>query len=187
MFTNPLPSQSPVLHVTRSHSSSRSSPSGTSVHVPSEPDTSQARHVPAELPRLSGPDERSADVAARYLDVRDQLIPLVLDLLRVQLDARGSWQMTLNNGIDVRLGRRDVAERTDLYLDVVADIITGRAADIEYVDMRYSNGFTIGWNNGSRTPVDDAEEGVNATARQEHVPGVVVEGPLFGGAQEIAY
>ena len=46
-------------------------------------------------------------------------------------------------------------------LDVVANIITGRAADIEYVDMRYSNGFTIGWNNGSRTPVDDTEDGVD--------------------------
>ena len=58
------------------------------------------------------------------------------------------------------LGRRDGDERTGLFLDVVANSITGRAADIEYVDMRYSNGFTIGWNNGSRTPVDDAEEGV---------------------------
>ena len=105
----------------------------------------EARHVPAELPRLSGPDERSAEVAKRYLDVRDQLIPAGLDLLRVDLDARGSWQMTLNNGIDVRLGRRNVDERTDLFLDVVADIITSRATDIDYVDMRYGNGFTIGW------------------------------------------
>ena len=48
-----------------------------------------------------------------------------------------------------------------LFLDIVADIITGRAAEIDYVDMRYSNGFTIGWNNGSRTPVDDAEEGMD--------------------------
>jgi cell division protein FtsQ len=118
-----------------------------------------ARHIPAELPRLSGPEDRSADVAQRYLAVRDRLIPVGLDLRRVHLDARGAWDMTLNNGVEVRLGRRDVDERTDLFLDIVADIITGRAAEIDYVDMRYSNGFTIGWNNGSRTPVDDAEEG----------------------------
>jgi len=66
----------------------------------------------------------------------------------------------LLNGVNVRLGRRDIDERTDLFLDIVADIITGRAAEIEYVDMRYSNGFTIGWNNGSRSPVTDPEEGV---------------------------
>lgn len=119
-----------------------------------------ARHIPAELPRLSGPADSSAEVARRYLEVRDRLIPLGLDLRSVRLDPRGSWDMTLQNGVEVRLGRRDVDERTELFLDVVANIITGRAADIDYVDMRYSNGFTIGWNNGSRTPVDDADEHV---------------------------
>ena len=117
-----------------------------------------ARHTPAELPRLSGPDDRSAEVARRYLEVRDQLIPVGLDLRRVHLDARGSWQMTLSNGIEVRLGRRDVAERTDLFLSVVANIIPGRAGDIDYVDMRYGNGFTIGWKGGSKTPVADPGE-----------------------------
>jgi cell division protein FtsQ len=114
-----------------------------------------ARHTPAELPRLSGPDDRSAEVATRYLTVRDQLIPVGLDLRRVNLDARGSWEMTLNNGIEVRLGRRNVVERTDLFLDIVTDIITGHAKEIDYVDMRYGNGFTIGWNGGPTTPVTD--------------------------------
>ena len=118
----------------------------------------EARHVPAELPRLSGPDNSSDDVAKRYLAVRDQLIPLGLDLRRVHLDARGSWEMTLGNGIEVRIGRRDVAERTGLFLDVVANIITGRAADIDYVDMRYGNGFTIGWKGGAKTPVEDSQK-----------------------------
>ena len=118
----------------------------------------ESRHVPAELPRLSGPATHSAEVAARYLAVRDQLIPVGLDVRRVHLDARGSWDMTLSNGIEVRLGRRDVAERTDLFLEIVADIITSRAMEIEYVDMRYGNGFTIGWKGGAQTPVSDPEK-----------------------------
>jgi cell division protein FtsQ len=36
---------------------------------------SEARHIPAELPRLSGPDDSSAEVAMRYLEVRDQWAP----------------------------------------------------------------------------------------------------------------
>ena len=119
---------------------------------------SNARHIPAELPRLSGPDPRAAEVAKRYLAVREQLIPLGLDVRRVHLDARGSWDMTLGNGIEVRLGRKAVADRTDLFLDVVADIITGRAKQIDYIDMRYGNGFTIGWKGGSQTPVSDPEK-----------------------------
>jgi cell division protein FtsQ len=113
------------------------------------------RHIPAELPRLSGPEGRSGEVARRYLAVRDRLIPVGLDLRRVHLDPRGAWEMTLHNGVEVRLGRRETEDRTELFLDIVADIITSRAAEIEYVDMRYSNGFTIGWNNGSNTPVTD--------------------------------
>ncbi len=113
------------------------------------------RHAPAELPRLSGPDKRASEVAARYLAVREQLIPLGLDVRRVHLDARGSWEMTLGNGIEVRLGRKAVADRTELFLAVVADIITSRATDIKYVDMRYGNGFTIGWKSESQTPVSD--------------------------------
>lgn len=118
----------------------------------------EARHPPAELPRLSGPDDRSAEVAKRYLTVRDQLIPAGLDLRRVHLDARGSWEMTLNNGIEVRLGRRNVSERTDLLLDVVTDIITGHSKEIDYVDMRYGNGFTIGWTEGANAPLAEPEQ-----------------------------
>lgn len=118
----------------------------------------EARHPPAELPRLSGPDERSAEVAQRYLQVRDRLIPAGLDLQRVHVDARGSWDMTLQNGINVRLGRRDVAERTELFLRVVADIITSRAKEIEYVDMRYGNGFTIGWSGGAAIPLPEQQQ-----------------------------
>ena len=119
------------------------------------------RHLPAELPRLSGPEGRAAEVARRYLQVRERLIPLGLDLRRVHLDARGAWEMTLQNGVEIRLGRREIAERTELFLDIVADIITSRAAEIQYVDMRYSNGFTIGWNNGSNTPVTDPDQGTD--------------------------
>jgi cell division protein FtsQ len=118
----------------------------------------ETRHIPAELPRLSGPRDRADDVARRYLEVREQLIPLGLDLREIHLDARGAWQMMLANGVEVRLGRRSVDDRTGLFLAVVANIITGRAADIEYVDMRYSNGFTIGWKDGATTPVTDPQD-----------------------------
>lgn len=116
-----------------------------------------ARHIPAELPRLSGPPDRSAEVARRYLDVRAHLIPLGLDLRRVHMDARGAWEMTLLNGIEVRLGRKNTDERTKLFIDVVANIVSRREADIEFVDMRYSNGFAIGWEDESRSPAKDEQ------------------------------
>ncbi len=41
---------------------------------------------------------------------------------------------------------------------VVANIITANAKDIDYVDLRYSNGFTIGWD-PARAPASGDEEG----------------------------
>ena len=115
----------------------------------------QAQHLPAELPRLAGPAGQFAAVAKRYLEVRERLIPVGLDVRTVELDARGAWNLKLTNGVDVRLGRRDTDLRADLFIDVVADVIAGRAADIDYVDMRYSNGFTVGWKDGASAPADE--------------------------------
>lgn len=113
---------------------------------------SDARHIPAELPRLSGPEDEAATVAKRYLAIREQLIPLGLDVRQLNVDARGAWDMTLQNGVEIRLGRRDVKQRTQLFLDVVANIVSSREAEIDYADMRYSNGFTIGWKDGAEAP-----------------------------------
>lgn len=118
---------------------------------------SDARHVPAELPRLSGPDDQASVVATRYLKIRAQLIPIGLDVRRLHVDARGAWEMTLQNGVDVRLGRKDVDARSQLFIDVAASIISSRAEEIDFVDMRYGNGFTIGWKSGSKSPLQNAE------------------------------
>ncbi|MEX2495729.1 MAG: cell division protein FtsQ/DivIB [Woeseia sp.] len=130
----------------------------------------EARHIPAELPRLSGPPERSGEVALRYLDVRENLIPAGLDVRRIHLDNRGAWDMTLSNGVHVRLGRREVAERTKLFLDVVANIVSSREGEIDFVDMRYSNGFTIGWNGDTPAPPEEPQE-----TEEEMVAGRIAE------------
>ena len=104
-----------------------------------------AEHLPADLPRLSGPAARSDEVARRYLEIREQLLPLGMDVSRVAVDGRDSWTMILSNGIEIRLGRRHTEERAALFVSVVADIVAARAADISYVDLRYGSGFAIGW------------------------------------------
>ncbi|HKE44357.1 MAG TPA: cell division protein FtsQ/DivIB [Steroidobacteraceae bacterium] len=104
-----------------------------------------ARHVPPELPRLTGPDGTEAQVAQRYLAAQGRLIEVGLRLAAVDLDARGAWQLELSNGISVRLGRRQVDDRLDRFIQAAVPTIAGRAEDIAYVDMRYSNGFAVGW------------------------------------------
>ena len=103
------------------------------------------RHVPPELPRLDGPEGSEWQVAQRYLAIQGRLVEQGLRVTALRLDQRGAWELDLTNGVTVRLGRRQVDERMDRLVRVTAPVIVGRAAEIAYVDMRYSNGFAIGW------------------------------------------
>jgi cell division protein FtsQ len=111
-----------------------------------------ARYLPQELPRLDGPPGTEAEVAQRYLAMQGRLLDLGLRLTALRLDPRGAWEMDLSNGVTVRLGRSQVDQRTDRFMRVAAQVIAGHAAEIDHVDMRYSNGFSIGWRDGTTTP-----------------------------------
>jgi cell division protein FtsQ len=111
---------------------------------------SDSRFVPPELPRLAGPPGTEAEVVARYLATQGRLVEAGMRLVALQLDARGAWELGLDNGISVRFGRRQVDERLERFIGVALRLIAQRATDIEYVDMRYTNGFAIGWR-GSAT------------------------------------
>ena len=49
----------------------------------------------------------------------------------------------------MRLGSRQVDERFERFMIAAAEARGQRADDIAYVDMRYSNGFAIGWRSGA--------------------------------------
>jgi cell division protein FtsQ len=106
---------------------------------------SEARFVPPELPQLAGPMGSESEVTARYLATQGRLTEVGLRLVALTLDARGALNLTLDNGVQVRLGRQQIDARFERFMLVAARIVSQRAADITYVDMRYSNGFAVGW------------------------------------------
>lgn len=104
-----------------------------------------ARDVRADLPQLNGPEGTETEVAKLYLDTYPRLLTVGLTLSRVTLDERGAWSLQLRNGIEVRLGREDTAARLERFIRAASPVIATRSGDVAYVDMRYSNGFSIGW------------------------------------------
>ena len=104
---------------------------------------------PTGLARLSGPAGSEAEVTQRYLAMQRRLEAASLAIAALRLDARGAWQLDLANGITVRLGRSQVDERFEKFMGAALGIVEHRAADISYVDMRYTNGFAIGWRSGA--------------------------------------
>ena len=102
-------------------------------------------HIPPELAQLAGPDGKESLVAQRYLAAEGRLSQAGLRLTAMRLDARGAWEFDLANGVTVRLGRRQVDERFEKFMNTALKIVTQRGEDIAHVDMRYTNGFAIGW------------------------------------------
>ena len=117
-----------------------------------------ARYVPPELPLLEGPEGSERMVAQLYLDAQGRFLEAGLRLSRVRLDDRGSWELELGNGVLVRLGRLGVTERLDRFLRLAGPLVAQRPAEIRYVDMRYTNGFSVGWNPRSALAVAPQED-----------------------------
>lgn len=111
---------------------------------------SEVRHIPPELPKLSGPPGTENAVAQRYLAIQGRLVEAGMRITALRLDARGSWEIDLDSGVTVRLGRRQVDERFERFVVAALQLVAQRSADIAYVDMRYANGFAVGWRGGSR-------------------------------------
>jgi cell division protein FtsQ len=109
-----------------------------------------ARHIPPELPQLNGPAGTEAQVAKLYLDTYPRLLAVGLRLSRVELDPRGAWSLALSNGVEVRLGRQDVETRLERFIQVASPVVASRTGEVSYVDLRYSNGFSVGWNAPAR-------------------------------------
>ncbi|TDJ48082.1 MAG: FtsQ-type POTRA domain-containing protein [Gammaproteobacteria bacterium] len=102
-------------------------------------------HVPVELPRLAGPEGSEQRVARMFFAIQRRLEQRGMAAVALRLDQRGAWEVRLSSGIRVRLGASFVTQRLDRFFEAVDTVIAVEAERVDYVDMRYTNGFAIGW------------------------------------------
>ena len=136
-----------IVRVTEHQAAARWGESGL-LNVRGELFTERSQHAFAELPSLAGPPGTERDVARRYLAVRGKLAEAGLTLESLELDERGAWRLVLGGGQEIRLGRRDIDERLYRFFGVVAPALAADLKRVAYVDLRYTNGFAVGWRDG---------------------------------------
>jgi cell division protein FtsQ len=117
-----------------------------------------AKHIPAELPRLSGPAGSELQVAKRFFELDVQLKQRGLNAVALAVDERGAWKLELSNGIDVRFGAVALEARTTRFFEAFDLVLAPLANKVGYVDMRYTNGFSIGWKPVGRMKLADTGE-----------------------------
>ena len=101
-----------------------------------------------ELPQLAGPDGAAALVAARFRDYGAALKRRSLAITALRLSPRGGWQLRTSGSppVTIEIGRDEPAERLARFMGYYAGTVgalTRTGAHVDYVDLRYRNGFAV--------------------------------------------
>ncbi|MGZ8156909.1 MAG: cell division protein FtsQ/DivIB [Burkholderiales bacterium] len=96
-----------------------------------------------KLPVFIGPEGTSKEVAIQYEYFRRNLAPLGSMPVLVQLTPRRAWQVRVEGGPTIQLGRDDIEARLARYIEAYDRTIATLNRRIDYVDLRYSNGFAV--------------------------------------------
>jgi cell division protein FtsQ len=111
--------------------------------------------LPADLPRMAGPDGTSAQVLAAYDVFRETLAPSHLRIVALTLTPRRSWRLDLegeanDQRLTILLDRDQPRNRLERFARVYQASLASEATAIRQVDLRYTNGFAVAWQLGAR-------------------------------------
>jgi cell division protein FtsQ len=96
------------------------------------------------LPSFVGPPGSAKEITIQYGNFQRSLGALGLAPVQVQVSARRAWQVRLASGLVIELGRENVEARLDRFIGVYDRTVAKLQRRINYVDLRYSNGFAVG-------------------------------------------
>lgn len=101
------------------------------------------------LPRLFGPEARSAEVLGMFKALQEVFAPLDLAVDQLEVTKSGGWHARLDSGGVLELGRGDrgeVLERTQRFVKTITQV-SGRygrwPAAVESADLRHDNAYAI--------------------------------------------
>ncbi len=94
---------------------------------------------------LRGPDSEAVQVLSQFAGWHERLITKEIVLRGVELEARGAWNLVLENQVLVRLGREQVDERLGRFVKAYEKALFEKVERIAQVDVRYTNGVAVRW------------------------------------------
>ena len=105
------------------------------------------------LPVFNGPQDGVQEMSAQYLAFKQQLEPIGRQPAQLSLSPRRAWQIKLDNGLTVELGKDQVEARLGKFVKVFNRSIAKLNRTVDYVDLRYPNGFAVRMEHTSAGPV----------------------------------
>lgn len=94
--------------------------------------------------KLYGPLDTSSEVLQVWRDISPKFEALHLTITSLVLNERRAWQIILDNGIRLELGKESLEERIERFISLYKNL--GSATErVSYIDLRYDTGASIGW------------------------------------------
>lgn len=96
-----------------------------------------------ELPVFIGPEGAAREMAIQYRYFLRSLEAIGDKPVQVRVTARRAWQLRLESGLILELGREQVEARLSRFVAAHGRTIGRLGRRIDRVDLRYSNGFAV--------------------------------------------
>jgi len=97
----------------------------------------------AQLPVFIGPQGSAAEMTAHYGAFRDALAGIGSKVSEVRLSGRRAWQVKLDDGQLLELGRQEAVERLARFVAVYPRVAAQLQDKRGRIDLRYPNGFAV--------------------------------------------
>ncbi len=95
------------------------------------------------LPEFFGADDNAVLMARTYAELGETLQPLQRQIVQMTLSPRMAWQVKLDDGMELALGREAMRERLARFVQVYPYSVAVRMPNARRVDLRYRNGFAV--------------------------------------------
>ncbi|MCL9773388.1 cell division protein FtsQ/DivIB [Vibrio methylphosphonaticus] len=100
--------------------------------------------IEEEKVKLYGPAGTQLKVLNAYRESSKKLSPLGLSISSLVLNERRAWQVILNNGIRVELGKDALNDRLQRFI-FLYQRLGEKVSQVSYIDLRYDTGAAVGW------------------------------------------
>lgn len=102
---------------------------------------------PEGLASFKGPEGKQILMLQYFNEINHLLEPIHVRISTLELSPVLTWKVMLNNGVTLQVGYKDILTRLSHFVKVYPKIVGSREADVEYIDLRYSNGVAVKWKN----------------------------------------
>lgn len=93
------------------------------------------------LPDFIGQPDTAAQVTQMYGELSETLQPMKQQIVQISLSPRFAWQVRLDSGLVLELGRDEMQQRLARFVKVYPYSLSALARPVKHVDLRYRNGF----------------------------------------------